>query len=604
MQFTVLQPNGGGTPQPGAAGPFIHRLPAGFNASMWQQLVIETQDLYGPTAQIQSITEDGTTAIVVLGTPNGRPDPLRFAPAEGRTFKPDDIRVLATSVSQKYPQHSLVEVTPTSAVFARLTPPVATLRARFTRDLGLTATPWDVEIRVLWATDTATDGTKTARLDHVHARINKTLGLDAGRRLTTLQGLLSSIPGANPDWGIMENLDGSVLFSYRKRRQLPTRVNALDILPKTLAEGRFDTVNIGVDADGAVVSMDTIGIPHVAIAGSSGAGKTVQLRTFCVGLLAAGWDLIGIDTGKYLAGMEPLKKHARLWFTEKDNVVEAAVILTAVYREVSRRAQLIAEHGCEKWQNLPPELGIRPIALLIDEAAALLRTPTNPGPVPDGHPLKEEYKKKVVARATAMNMLEKIAAEARSAGVKLILSTQIFRSDLVDTNIRNLLNGVLMMINPVKPPDRIEMQFLMGTFAADAIDEAARLSDGRSPGLGITYSDEGGGVRGYRSGYLDKDDVGPYLASLGLPEPEPFEILPEDRATFDAMDNPDGYTTPFRRPERPQTPLNIPEERVVGELTFDLDQLTTVDSTDTDSNDDDDDVNPFALPLLTPPNGS
>src|SRR5699024_7004650 len=124
-----------------------------------------------------------------------------------------------------------------------------------------------------------------------------------------------------------------------------------------------------------------------------------------------------------------LADHAHAVATD---VFTAAGLLKAVHAEVDRRKRLNADAGVGNVADLndPPP----PVLVLIDEFTSL----TGKTPVPDtsDDPAVDDERERVIAENTARNEVGvyagKIAREARSAGVSLVLGTQKLDAKTLD----------------------------------------------------------------------------------------------------------------------------------------------------------------------------
>lgn len=199
-----------------------------------------------------------------------------------------------------------------------------------------------------------------------------------------------------------------------------------DDLPST-------NIAFGVNALGEQVFFDIEDSPHLLILGSSGAGKSVTMRTILFGAILNGFDVVVIDPTK--GGLD--FAFAKPWSISPfgEEVYGAASIIRAVYGEVEKRKALNKKHGATKIDELPAEVRPHRIMVMIDEFTSLLGS--SPVPPKSDDPEVAAARDEVIAengaRAQVGTMAGKIAREARSVGVHLVLGTQKLTAKTLDS---------------------------------------------------------------------------------------------------------------------------------------------------------------------------
>lgn len=187
-----------------------------------------------------------------------------------------------------------------------------------------------------------------------------------------------------------------------------------------------------VGVEGEPLDFDPVVAIHLLVLGGAGSGKSATLQTLITGALLRGWDLYITDPVKGGADFRFAEPWARAFTTE---LFDAAAMMRAVYAEVVRRKNLNSQRGVGSFRDLPD--GERPpyLLLVMDEFTSLMglemvdRTPSDDAEI-------EADRQLIMARNAArreIGMLAgKVAREARSAGVVLLLATQKLMSDDLD----------------------------------------------------------------------------------------------------------------------------------------------------------------------------
>ena len=157
--------------------------------------------------------------------------------------------------------------------------------------------------------------------------------------------------------------------------------------------------------------LTTIPISHIAISGVTGSGKTQLIGYLLIELLKRKSKLILIDP-KY-SDLYSLKKYI------PDTYARPTEIATALRIIIEKMNQRYEHHNSE-WGKDYKDYDLNPVFVIIDEAASLLGT---------------SFASKKVREEIQSRLLELIL-RGRQAGYFLILASQRFSSEWIDTSLR------------------------------------------------------------------------------------------------------------------------------------------------------------------------
>ncbi|GAA4924833.1 FtsK/SpoIIIE domain-containing protein [Nesterenkonia rhizosphaerae] len=202
-------------------------------------------------------------------------------------------------------------------------------------------------------------------------------------------------------------------------------------LPDYAAIDSSEALPFAVDIYGRVIEYDPSETPHALIAGTSGGGKSVLLQFLMYGALIRGWEV-------YIA--DPSKGGADFYFTEDHiagmtgDVYEAAGMMRHVYAEVTRRKGLITQYKVSKLSELPGDVRPPRAIIFLDEFTSLMMQEKPPEKTddPEASAEREEIVRINAEKQTIGFLAGKIAREARSAEVTLVLATQKLTAKTLD----------------------------------------------------------------------------------------------------------------------------------------------------------------------------
>ncbi|MBN1811790.1 MAG: DNA translocase FtsK [Anaerolineae bacterium] len=221
------------------------------------------------------------------------------------------------------------------------------------------------------------------------------------------------LPPGNPDGQWRE------VTAERPAPAWPTEV-PLETLLDGSPSARHLALGVTVHDNGRVevVKADMGQMVHVAVAGSSGWGKSVFLRAlgYQLALSAEPVDLAMVD----LEGVTfaPFARCERLLYPLADTERDALAIFQALAEEMDRRKTLFSHYpGVDSLAAYNARAGepLRPIVCLTDEATALLQ------------------------QSSMESAIRTLVLRARKYGLWMVLGGQSWKASVLDTTIRDQL---------------------------------------------------------------------------------------------------------------------------------------------------------------------
>lgn len=209
-------------------------------------------------------------------------------------------------------------------------------------------------------------------------------------------------------------------------------------------------IPFGNTVEGDVAAYDWKTDPHLLILGGSGSGKSATLQVLLTSALFRGAEVYVADPSKGAADFRFAEDYLKAIIVD---TVESSAMMNAIYAEVVRRKNLNSEHGVGSYRDLPAEIQPPHIVVVIDEFTSLMMADRLKKPNTNDPEVLAEYEEQVQindAKANIGSKAGRIAREARSAGVTLILATQKLTSDTLSsipgagdlkTNMSRLLLG-------------------------------------------------------------------------------------------------------------------------------------------------------------------
>lgn len=275
------------------------------------------------------------------------------------------------------------------------------------------------------------------------------------------------------------------------------------------------------DEPGEVAYLDVEASPHTQIGGTSGAGKSVSLNDLIAGALAGGAELAIIDVPQKAVDFEAWRPYVRAGGWGCESFQENAITLEQLYKEGMKRAETLKLYGAKKLADLPLDMQhqMRPVFIVVDEVTGLLAPDTVPKGLPQDHPLRLEATSKNLAKELILQYLEKIAAEQRFVGYKLIISTQVASTSTgIGTAFRtNLGNKALL---GARATDGNRKLILRDPTSVPQVPDHIKNDPAASRGVGVSEF-EGQEGRVFKSFYASEADLIAQLHTRGLrPHPE------------------------------------------------------------------------------------
>jgi DNA segregation ATPase FtsK/SpoIIIE-like protein len=245
----------------------------------------------------------------------------------------------------------------------------------------------------------------------------------------------------------------------RKDRQVVPLTSALKLFPSSDDPAAL-WFPVGVTPAGEPVFLDLTLLPHVLLAGGTGSGKSVWLRSFLLGLMlrlpSSALEVLLIDPKAvdYSALARAPHLRARHIITEPDEAIEHLRDLCGP--ELARRTQLLQEARCSNFRELrgrQPEIAAPYFVAVIDEFADL------------GLALDK------AARAEFERHVLRLVQRGRAAGIFLVLATQRPSVEFVTGAVKaNLPTRISFRL-----PQRVDSQVILDEPGAEDLLGAGDL---------------------------------------------------------------------------------------------------------------------------------
>jgi hypothetical protein len=513
------------------------KLPAGFDPSRHLKALSKlVSDKYGdgfeldsidPDAGIAyatrqaSITEVATSTATGAKSPSSAPEPHTREVRLAKGTKPADGEKVAAKLADQYPGWAMVKFEPFLGRAMLSTMDDSTQRARDAVAVAVGVKPWDIGIvgRADGGFDVSlprqyVPSKHDGKLDEVATAI---VGADGWYVDVDPQKLTASIiPGEPPTFPAMA--------PYPFDRPVAPFSHDTDDwahIPLGVTIGRT-----GGELGPELVT-DFVLAPHCLVSGLTGGGKGVSLSALMSGALAQGWQLAICDAVKGGVDFIGWQKFVRDggW---GDDLTSACAVISLVYKEGARRKAIIKERQVQKWTQLPPEDGIVPLLLVVDELTSLISPENIPKGIPKDNPVALEISERNLQKATILNTIGKIARELRFVGISLVAATQVASTTTgIPTELRSNLGAKLLL--GAKPTDRNRGLALNDPDAVPKVPlNVVNDPSGVSRGVGV-FEFEGQEPGVAKIYFAAPDDYVSWLNRLGVPtnrfpRPTPSQI--------------------------------------------------------------------------------
>lgn len=262
-------------------------------------------------------------------------------------------------------------------------------------------------------------------------------------------------------------------------------------------KGMLLPIFVGRSRTGAV-AYDMADNPHLLIAGETGSGKSVELRSILTTLIQFAGDRIE------LYGGDLKRSEFHLFRGIAKEIVNDAPklhqVLLKVRKELQRRGDLLDREGLANIVDLPESKRPKFIIVAIDEVALL-------------------------QKHDCMEIVEEISAIGRALGVFLILSMQRPDKDVLDGKLKNNLTVRMAF----RHADEINSRITIGSGEAALIKQSEK-------GLMIHKLD---GIRYVQAPHLKLDAarelLEPYKADDDETPQEPAESIEDDDIELEVL---------------------------------------------------------------------
>ena len=417
------------------------------------------------------------------------------------------------------------------AIVATLPSEILEVRERIARTLN--APTWEIQLDGPLTFGALSEETNVELLGVTIRDVPRLTG-DSEARARRWTDLGQTVIG-HEGWSVeVDERESRVTMRAGLRKRLPARASLVELLPDHLSPDDWSTIPNGVGVDGEVIGASLADSPHALVVGETGSGKSVLLVGHAVQALSRGHELAIIDPTKNAVDFTVLQP----WVSAAaiTDVPGAQALFEHVYRERVRRQKLLQAHGVGHWTELPEsvrvEQNVRPITVVIDEAASLLeKDKVNLTSLDSQHPLRVEAAADGVAKDLIRLYLAKLGREARNVGIFLILGLQRPDTDFLPGEFRaNLGQRTQLKVPGSTPPaaETLRMMFA-GPFGADAANLLSTLDDGHK-GFGVTMGDGGVGVVGVRVAFAEAAELPAILEARGVPHAVKWDVAPPSTA--------------------------------------------------------------------------
>ena len=224
--------------------------------------------------------------------------------------------------------------------------------------------------------------------------------------------------------------------TYRSKGKLRDKLhemNKVDEGVNVLAEDDGFTVNLGESIEGPVL-VDLNSQPHMLIGGTTGSGKSVELRTIMWQCVLKGAKIFILDFKGGLEFSAAWERYSQV-YCQPD---EAFELLENLFTEMDARNTLFKKtsedlyrrgikadcKNIEDYNRLNPDKPLARIVLACDEIAQVLMTN------------KAADKEEKAVYAGINDRMQRLAQLSRASGIHMILATQRPDAKLIDGQIR------------------------------------------------------------------------------------------------------------------------------------------------------------------------
>ena len=246
-------------------------------------------------------------------------------------------------------------------------------------------------------------------------------------RFRSSAGYVYVKPEDAPGAGVMRLLMGV-------REPLPRAVDADRALMAATGGHAWRELPFGVRDTGEPVTWNVDVSPHLLVTGTTGFGKSSTGQVLLESAVLKGWDLVVCDPNKGANDFLPLRDRC-LAFATSLPATQAA--LRWVWDEMHRRVAWLKERGVGNVRDLPVGERPRMILVAVDEFNSLVgepdRSKANPGNDPTIANANLRAQAANASRAAIGSYVCDLAAQARTAGIAVLLMAQAFSGGELDS---------------------------------------------------------------------------------------------------------------------------------------------------------------------------
>lgn len=520
-------------------------LPSGFDPRRHQRALERLiADRYGDGFDLDSIDLGEGTATASrqgLVTEVAAKATDTFAVRLARGTLPAHGDKVAAKLDDQYPGFRMTQFEPFlgRATMTRMSEDEARCRGALAVALGVK--PWDVQVRKL-----PDDGFE----------IGLPRGYVPSRHDDRLAEVTQLVVG-RPGWRI--RCDPAALTARMVPGEPPLFPEAVPFEMATLGGNDPDRSVLGVTLPeqgvgaGPVKHVDWAASAFLLVAGLPGSGKSMTLSSLLAQQLAAGASVAIVDDRAKAIDFVWAKEFLRDGGWGCDSEAHAVATLAMIYEEGRRRSSVLAERGYVNWLDMPPGERFQPIFVIVDELSALTVQDPVPKGVPKDHPMVVEVNDLNYKRALVSRYVNKIIAELRFVGVRMVVSTQVTNATTgLPPSLRNKIgHRVLQGTNPSKPA---RTQAFNDEQAVPHVPEHVKASGRAARGVGVADL-EGQAPVVFKSLFATTDAYAARLRALGLPattrpSPTAAEVATYSPDLSDGDDQDNSRARP-RSPVRP-----------------------------------------------------
>lgn len=484
------------------------RLPAGFDPRKHgAALAKKIGETYGEGFEIDSIDPTSNTAQasrqvaiteVSTGSRTGSTKEVNLA----RGTKPADGDKMAAKLEGANPGFAMTTFSPFTgkAILTKLDEPTA--RCRSAVSAAMAVKPWMIQVKPrpdggfdLELPASYSPSKHDKRLDEV---ATSAVGSDGWYVQVDVQKLTASIIPSDP----------------------PTFPSLIPYPIHQLGQGHLDFLPFGESlplpgqTNGDEVGIDWVAQAFMLLGGTPGSGKSVTLNACIAGALSEGAELAIVDIPAKSVDFLWCKKYVRAGGWGCDSAEAAVTVLAMVYQEGQQRAKRLAAAGVVNWLDLPSGERFPPLFVVIDEVSGLLVTDKIPTGIPKDHPLVVEVAQRNLLKVALASSINKIVAELRFVGVRVILSTQVSNNNTgISPSLKALIgHKVLQGSNPSKSA---RMQAFNDETAVPQVPANVRANAKVAKGVGVAEM-EGSEPVVYKAWFAPIDSYAAALEKLNI----------------------------------------------------------------------------------------